>query len=97
MPEKPNCYKCVHRGSVPGSAHSRCNHPSVETDNFSELMGILASVGRVATPGVKSGIKVKGNPTGIKNGWFSWPFDFDPTWLESCTGFTPIEKEEDTE
>lgn len=24
--EKPNCYKCVHRLSVPGDAHSRCNN-----------------------------------------------------------------------
>lgn len=24
--EKPNCYKCVHKLSVPGSAHSRCNN-----------------------------------------------------------------------
>tara|TARA_R110000744_G_scaffold82881_5_gene162794 strand:- start:125 stop:523 length:399 start_codon:yes stop_codon:yes gene_type:complete len=25
---------------------------------------------------------------GVKNGWFSWPFNFDPVWLESCNGFT---------
>ena len=23
---KPDCYKCVHRLEVPGSAHSRCNN-----------------------------------------------------------------------
>lgn len=23
---KPSCYKCVHRGEVPGSCHSRCNN-----------------------------------------------------------------------
>jgi len=26
--EKPNCYECKHRGEVPGSAHSSCNHPT---------------------------------------------------------------------
>jgi len=31
--------------------------------------------------------KVKGNSHGIKNGWFAWPFNFDPTWLEECDGF----------
>lgn len=31
---------------------------------------------------------VKGNAHGIKNGWFFWPFNFDPTWLQSCDGFT---------
>lgn len=24
--EKPNCYNCVHRGTLPGDAHSRCNN-----------------------------------------------------------------------
>jgi hypothetical protein len=31
---------------------------------------------------------VKGNPTGIRRGWFMWPFNFDPTWLDSCDGFS---------
>jgi hypothetical protein len=32
-------------------------------------------------------INVKGNPRGIKNGWFTFPFNFDPLWLEECDGF----------
>ena len=31
-------------------------------------------------------IEVFGNAHGIKSGWFSWPIDFDPCWLEKCTG-----------
>lgn len=31
--------------------------------------------------------KVTGNKHGISHGWFSWPFNFDPVWLESCDGF----------
>ena len=31
---------------------------------------------------------VTGNKHGIKNGWFQWPFNFDPIWLESCDGFS---------
>lgn len=30
-PTKPNCYKCKWRGKVPGSAHSRCEHPIVNS------------------------------------------------------------------
>jgi hypothetical protein len=26
---------------------------------------------------------------GIQGGWFVWPVNFDPVWLESCDGFTP--------
>jgi hypothetical protein len=31
--------------------------------------------------------KVTGEKHGIKNGWFNWPFNFDPNWLTSCDGF----------
>lgn len=61
--EKPNCYKCVYRGTLAGDYHSRCAHPSVRD------------------------VEVTGNPHGIKNGWFNWPYNFDPVWLETCNGF----------
>lgn len=30
---------------------------------------------------------VLGHPFGIKNGWFCWPWNFDPIWLVSCDSF----------
>ncbi len=64
MPEeiniKPNCYKCEHRGKVPGSCHSNCKCIDA---------------------------KVEGREFGIRKGWFSHPYDFDPTWLISCNKF----------
>ena len=33
------------------------------------------------------GAKVKGKEHGKKNGWFAWPYNFDPVWLEECDGF----------
>jgi len=40
--------------------------------------------------------EVSGNPHGIRSGWFMWPLNFDPTWLESCDGFSdnPADKKE---
>lgn len=58
---KPDCYKCVHRRTLPGNCHSRCN-------NFQA--------------------HVTGNRHGMARGWFMWPFNFDPVWLESCNGFS---------
>ena len=29
---------------------------------------------------------------GVKNGWFMWPYNFDPTWLEECSAFQPIKE-----
>ena len=34
---------------------------------------------------------VVGNPLGIRKGWFSWPYNFDPVWLVSCDGFAERE------
>jgi hypothetical protein len=25
---------------------------------------------------------------GVRMGWFNWPLNFDPVWLESCDGFS---------
>ena len=92
MKKKPNCYDCKYRGKVAGSAHSSCKHPSFNDINdnpFANVLGIFASVGRIAPIQGKSnnGIVVKGNPQGIKRGWFNHPFNFDPVWLEECNGF----------
>ena len=89
---KPDCYKCQYRGEVPGSAHSSCRHPQsglVGADPLSQILGLLSSVGRCAPPLTKSPLTIVANPHGVRCGWFSWPFTFDPIWLEACDGFTP--------
>lgn len=35
--------------------------------------------------------KVIGAKHGIRNGWFFYPYDFDPCWLISCDGFVAKE------
>lgn len=64
--DKPNCYDCSHRRTIPGDAHTRCNNHSAT---------------------------VSGNPHGIRSGWFLWPLNFDPVWLESCDGFSTTEED----
>lgn len=89
---KPNCYDCKFRREVAGSAHSSCAHPVVGadcSDPFANMMATLASVGRV-NPVISQKaekLNVRGNATGIRRGWFNWPWDFDPVWLEHCDGF----------
>jgi hypothetical protein len=90
---KPNCYECKWRGSVPGSAHSCCKHPKngwALDDPMLQILSVFASVGRVDPIQAETGLHVKGDPGGVAHGWFNWPFDFDPTWLEECDGFTAV-------
>ena len=75
---KPDCYTCKYRGMVAGDAHSCCEYPGNDT-------GILSFFSPVnKTNAIKLGIK--GNPQGIRGGWFMWPVNFDPRWLVECNG-----------
>jgi hypothetical protein len=89
--DKPNCYECQYRGAIPGDCHSCCKHPSfgkIAEDPMGQLLTILSSAKRIAPIQIEgTGITVKGNPHGIKKGWFNHPFNFDPVWLIECSGF----------
>jgi hypothetical protein len=93
---KPNCYECKYRKNIPGNCHSQCAHPAFKKsldDPMAQILGIFASVGRGGPVSVVStDCIVTANPHGIQNGWFNHPFNFDPTWLKSCTGFEAKEE-----
>jgi hypothetical protein len=72
---RPDCYKCKHRRNIPGDCHSECNHPEAMTMMLGSLLG-------KDVPN-----KVQGKAHGISHGWFNWPFNFDPIWLEKCSLF----------
>lgn len=38
--------------------------------------------------------EVKGNKHGIEKGWFMWPVNFDPIWVEVCSGFSSDTKDD---
>ena len=95
--KKPNCYECEWRRNLPyGDVHSKCVHPNLNgvTDEDSNPLGALLSITGRATgyPGMADLVGIKGNPHGIRKGWFNWPFNYDPVWVDSCNGFS--EKEE---
>jgi hypothetical protein len=89
-----DCYKCKWRGTIPGDAHSRCTHPDLKgagDDVFAGIMAMFASVGRTSPQiHIQAFLKkfeIRADPHGIKKGWFNWPWNFDPAWLENCNAF----------
>lgn len=42
----------------------------------------------------RKSLKVKGDPVGIRGGWFNWPYNFEPIWLEECNGYSKIKEGE---
>ena len=91
--DEHKCYKCKHRCTIPGDAHTRCGHPEAGEKGENpllEMMAIFASVGRCApvidTKAIAK-LNIQLDDYGISRGWGNWPFNFDPTWLKNCDGF----------
>jgi hypothetical protein len=85
-----DCYNCKFRGEITGSAHSCCeitkHIPALSKVN-SEFMDIALMIGKAKIKSSDGTSAVKINPEGVKNGWASWPLDFDPVWITSCELF----------
>lgn len=96
---KPDCYQCKHRRDIPGDTHSSCRHPALNklfNASLSEIIMILGKetgLGDIVFEAIKdieeinNKFQLKGNDHGIKEGWFIWPFNFDPVWLDNCNAF----------
>lgn len=82
--DKPNCYNCIHRRDLPGSAHSYCAHPKTESGN---IVDALINITTGNPPKGLRELNIKADRHGFMSGWFMWPFNFDPVWLENCEGF----------
>ena len=68
------CYQCPHASPVLGSSHHQaCNilGDPVELLAYTQITN-------------SNPLEIKGNQHGIDSGWFTWPIDFDPVWLEHC-------------
>ena len=100
MKKNHDCYKCIHRGTVAGDCHSQCHHPETgERSEGASLMG--AAHGRfdplimmlLGKDGIAKGLQakqklgIKLNPHGVESGWASWPYNFDPVWVDECHGY----------
>jgi hypothetical protein len=93
--DKHNCYTCKFRGTVTGSAHSRCNfvkeNYSGEETHASLLEISLATGTTELTVKETKEPLVKMNETGIRGGWATWPIDFDPIWVDKCLMYKAVE------
>ena len=83
--KKPDCYKCTHRGNVPGDAHSSCEHPKIKADPMGELLAIMGVGAGLCS--ARDELNIRADSHGVKQGWFIWPVNFDPIWLTNCDGF----------
>lgn len=84
-----DCHKCIYRGNVPNSVHCSCKHPAaLELISFSdELFDFLKTLTNEHKLKKIYRLNLQAAEQGIEGGYFIWPFNFDPTWLQNCDGF----------
>ena len=99
-PTDPLCYRCRHRGTLVRDCHSKCSHPATEeSHNEASLMaemGRLTSKSKLPEMMIGLGsltVRVRFAAQGVEGGWAHWPTNFDPIWLEWCTGFESANEE----
>jgi len=85
------CYKCKYRGTVAGSCHSSCDHPDLKEDKKWLHILVVLKLGATSVGEKPNNWLVIGNSHGIKSGWFNWPVDFDPVWVERCDGYEQVD------
>lgn len=81
--QAPNCYQCAHRQSLAGSAHSSCN----ALGNQGILIAPVFMAGKSEVKAAD--LHIKANTHGVRSGWFFWPLNFDPAWLQVCSLHKP--------
>lgn len=91
-----DCSKCKHKGAVvTGSSH----HISCRLVGYFAKQMVVYNLYRSGrqfvvtdkTTGEQKPLIVL-NPHGVRNGWCDWPLQFDPIWIESCVGYTEVDK-----
>lgn len=78
--QKNNCWECPCRGAVAGSAHISCDliaSPKNFEVAFEIAKGRIPKIENTET----GEVYIEFHPTGIKNGWCTWPLNFDPVWV----------------
>lgn len=91
---KLKCYDCKHRRRLVLDGHSECLHPKIGTAD--QMLSPLMLINGLSSGAVKR-LNITANARGIKHGWFMWPINFDPVWLESCDGFEALKGGETNE
>ena len=79
--KKTDCYECKHRRDTPpNSRHSSCDFYWRNKKSLKqERLELISNV----------------RPYAVESGWFEFPFDYDPVWIEfGCKRFEPKDKED---
>ena len=77
-----NCYNCKFKQNIAGDAHVSCEFPNLTANDKFSISGLLIANFKQGNQVLKSnfGFSVDSHP--VQNGWFNFPINFDPNWIQ---------------
>jgi hypothetical protein len=77
MVQKPICKRCINSvGAWKGWSKHMCGCEAPGVHRFERGMAQV-------------GVEGEHIANAIENGWFDFPYNFDPVWIDSCKSFKP--------
>lgn len=86
-----NCGNCKYSQNIAGNTHISCRYPLLSYSESTKI-SMLSMINPVMFNDVLSKtFGFTGNMHGIQSGWFMFPENFDPSWIEgSCNYHSEI-------
>ena len=75
-----NSSNCKYKTNVAGNAHIGCNFPLMDEQAKINIAMIMLTANRNSNLKTNFGFTVGDHA--VFNGWFNFPLDFDPSWIE---------------
>ncbi|MBM25291.1 MAG: hypothetical protein CL760_06310 [Chloroflexi bacterium] len=78
-----NCNNCYYRGNAIGSGHhATCNYPDMDEKTKIDISLLSMASFTSFNETLKSQFGFTTSNHAVVSGWFSFPLDFDPVWIE---------------
>jgi len=86
-----NCSTCKYKRNVPGDAHLSCEYPLLDKKNATVISMMSMTNPQAFNNTLLELFGFQASMHGIQSGWFMFPSNFDPNWIEgNCNKHSDI-------
>lgn len=86
-----HCGNCKYKNNIPGDSHISCRYPLLAREDAIKISMMAFTNPSSYNQILKENFGFTGSLHGIQSGWFMFPDNFDPTWIEgSCQKHSDI-------
>lgn len=86
-----NCSTCEYKRNVPGDSHISCEYPFLDKKNASLISMMSVTNPQAFNQTLHQLFGFQASMHGVQSGWFMFPSNFDPNWMEgNCNKHSDI-------